>query len=411
MRILFLQNYLKIVGGTESYAHDVCQLLRNRGHDVLVLTRMDQHSLDPIDDATSILTGNKNDTFDCSVQLLDLMEDFQPDIVHTHHPVSLELAREILARTPLINHIHVHTGYCATGTKYLTRGNNICTHSLSPACLSHMLIDRCGSRRPKQMVLNYRRALEHHAVQRLCPFHLVPSHYIKDLLVASGIEAEKVGVLPPYFAHHSLIPPSHLQVPKESSLVLIVARLVENKGVHDAIQSLVNVSNPCRMVIIGDGHYRQQLEQLATAIIAHRPDHEILFTGWLNKEQIDEWYRKAAIVVFPSRVPESFGIVGPEAMSHGCAVIGTRVGGVPEWLSDGETGFLVKSGSPESLAERIDLLLSDPSLARRIGEAGYSRVATCYTEDLHYNQLIALYRGAKKFWTGDTDQHLSISPV
>jgi glycosyltransferase involved in cell wall biosynthesis len=80
-------------------------------------------------------------------------------------------------------------------------------------------------------------------------------------------------------------------------------------------------------------------------------------------------------------------MVGPEAMSYGLPVVAFRVGGVPEWLVDRETGFLVEPRDIDGLAQRIEQLLEDAPLARKLGERGRQMAMERFTITHHVDGL------------------------
>jgi len=92
----------------------------------------------------------------------------------------------------------------------------------------------------------------------------------------------------------------------------------------------------------------------------------------LPKPEIIQLLTNALIFVCPS-VYEPLGIVNLEAMACGTAVVGSRVGGIPEVVSDGETGLLVRADDPEALAGALNALIGDPARAAALGRAGRER--------------------------------------
>lgn len=101
-------------------------------------------------------------------------------------------------------------------------------------------------------------------------------------------------------------------------------------------------------------------------------------------------YAAADVFAMPSRT-DSFGIVYLEAWCYGVPVVGARAGGVPDVISDGEDGVLVRFGDDGALAEALGGLLRDRELARRLGEAGRRKVLRELTWDHKYAQVRALY--------------------
>jgi len=92
----------------------------------------------------------------------------------------------------------------------------------------------------------------------------------------------------------------------------------------------------------------------------------------LPKREVIQLLTHATVFAIPS-IYEPLGIVNLEAMACGTAVVGSRTGGIPEVVADGETGLLVPPGEPEPLAEALNALISDPDRAAAMGRAGRQR--------------------------------------
>ncbi len=88
----------------------------------------------------------------------------------------------------------------------------------------------------------------------------------------------------------------------------------------------------------------------------------IQFVCWASNEEMSIYYRKASVLPIPSWWAEAFGIVGIEAMSNSRPVVAFRTGGIPDWLGDQETGYLVERGDIKGLADKISLLLDQEDL-------------------------------------------------
>jgi type III pantothenate kinase len=94
----------------------------------------------------------------------------------------------------------------------------------------------------------------------------------------------------------------------------------------------------------------------------------------VDHDRLASFYAGARFAVVPSRWPEPFGMVGPEAMARGRPVIGFAAGGIPDWLDDGVTGLLVPPGDIGGLTRAMDRLLGDPALTAAMGRAAAARV-------------------------------------
>jgi N-acetyl-alpha-D-glucosaminyl L-malate synthase BshA len=142
---------------------------------------------------------------------------------------------------------------------------------------------------------------------------------------------------------------------------------------------------PSRLVLIGDGPDRGAAERRAADLgLAGRVD----FVG----EQMDlvPWLSAANVLLLPS-AQESFGLAALEAMACGVPVIASRVGGLPEIIDDGVTGFLRDKDDVDGMAAQAVKVLDDPPLAARVGEAAAATVQRTYCTEKVVPQYEAYY--------------------
>lgn len=155
-------------------------------------------------------------------------------------------------------------------------------------------------------------------------------------------------------------------------LVLSVGRLVEKKGFDDLLRAISLARHRCRLVIVGDGPLRQELEDLVSKLgIADR----VRMLGALDHDSSLDWYKRADIFVLACKVArdgdrDSMPVVTKEAMAAGLPVISTSEVGVPEMVDDEKTGLLVPPSDPEALAAALDQLLADSALRQEMGRLG-----------------------------------------
>ena len=103
---------------------------------------------------------------------------------------------------------------------------------------------------------------------------------------------------------------------------------------------------------------------------------------------MERLYRQCAVVAFPSMWPEPFGRIGPEAFVYGKPVVAYAAGGIPDWLDDGETGFLVAPGDVVQLGGRLHQLLASPELCQMMGVKAQARALTQWNSTRHIEQLL-----------------------
>ena len=168
--------------------------------------------------------------------------------------------------------------------------------------------------------------------------------------------------------------------------VLSVARLVPDKDHRTLIRAfrLVAGDHPeAELWLVGDGPEEKAIRQLAAEIL---PPGKVRF--FPSQEDPRPFFQQAGLFVLSS-VHEAFPNVVLEAMATGLPVVATRVGGLPEMVAPGETGWLAPPRDPAALAAAISQLLADPQTMRDFGAAGQRRVARCFP-------LAAMVRGSRR---------------
>jgi len=159
-------------------------------------------------------------------------------------------------------------------------------------------------------------------------------------------------------------------IEQDEIVILLARRLVEKNGVTN-FAGAVRLLDPksFRLVIAGDGPERSKM--IAILSDAHLLDRT-RFLGAVSNFEMPAVYRAADISVLPS-LAEATSISGLEAMACGLPLVGTRVGGIPAIMADGETGLLVEPGHPEQFAAALRRLISESGLRARLGAAARTR--------------------------------------
>jgi L-malate glycosyltransferase len=148
------------------------------------------------------------------------------------------------------------------------------------------------------------------------------------------------------------------------------ARLSEAKGLRYlilAVAQLIDRHPEIKLIIAGEGELENELRQLVLELGLAK---HVVFAGYVTDLQSLLYLMQ--IFILPS-LQEPFGLVCAEAMSLGKPIVGTNVGGIPEQVVHGLTGFIVPPGDPAALANSIDRLLIDPHLLAAYGQKGYER--------------------------------------
>jgi glycosyltransferase involved in cell wall biosynthesis len=170
----------------------------------------------------------------------------------------------------------------------------------------------------------------------------------------------------------------------------IVARLSAEKDHQTLLNScklLVNQTNGFHLEIIGDGPLRDTLEM---AVKSLGLDSFVSYSGM--RHDVPELLRQLDIFVLSSTT-EGISLTLLEAMATGLPVVATNVGGNPEVVIDGETGYLVPSQNPDEMARKLLLLINDEKLRCQMGEKGRARVIAQFSIKESASKYEELYRG------------------
>jgi glycosyltransferase involved in cell wall biosynthesis len=171
-------------------------------------------------------------------------------------------------------------------------------------------------------------------------------------------------------------------------LVVNVGRMVPQKGqMHllDAFRTVANVRPDARLLLLGDGVERPNLEAKTRELGL---EANVIFAGHRNDV---ERVLAASDVFVLSSLWEGLPVALLEAMAAGCAPVATAVGGVPGVLHEKELGVLVPPANPPALAESLLCLMNNPQVARRMGEAAQRWVAQHYSMEAWAGKLERLY--------------------
>ena len=312
-------------------------------------------------------------TLALATKMADVAQTERLDLLHVHyaipHSISAILARESLAATrrlPVITTLH---------------GTDI---TLVGADRSYLPITRYGIAQSDGVT-----AVSHHLARVTSEtFQFDNIAVIPNFICASDYKRQPVPELrrelapngEPLLVHVSNFRP----VKRPVDCVEILARVRQKHGVN------------ARLVMVGDGSERGHAEHRARCL---RVEQFCSFVG--KQPRIADYLSASDVLLLPSE-QESFGLAALEALACEVPVVASRVGGVPEVVTDGETGCLAEVGDLDKMAEDAALLLADEKLRRATGARARASAVSRYSTDLvipqyieFYERVIAASNGAK----------------
>jgi glycosyltransferase involved in cell wall biosynthesis len=170
-------------------------------------------------------------------------------------------------------------------------------------------------------------------------------------------------------------------------VVLVVAQLISEKGIDVVLKALRKLPTRIVLWIVGDGPEGGRLRELCKALSL---ETRVCFFGY--QVNVSPYLQAADCLVCPSVWAEAAGLVILEGLACGLPVIGSAVGGIPQFIQDGRTGFLFPAGDDIQLAERIGRLEGDPEACKRMGLKARSVAVERFSPEKRIGGYLELYR-------------------
>lgn len=315
---------------------------------------------------------------DVKAQFARLLDDFKPDVVHVHNihtqlsPVIVEMAHKRGIRT--VWTIHDLKLLCP---RYdcLRGGTTLCEECFSDK--SRVLKYRCMKNSLPASLLAYLEAKKWSVerLSRITDVFLCPSTFMADKMKKGGYPEAKITAMSNFIDMEKC---SGEVATRRGDYYCYVGRLSHEKGVATLIRAAKTL--PHRLVIVGDGPLRAELEEQATP--------NIEFVGYKQWPEIKQILGNARFAVQSSEVYENNPLSVIESLSLGTPVIGANIGGIPELIDPAFNGAIYTSGNAKELASRIEEMWTRPFDYPAIA----TRAREHYSAKAYYNRLMKLYK-------------------
>lgn len=376
----------RVIGGAERFLSGQSTALANRGHRVVIMTRMPEDceqarkTIGPVTEFRYRVNSDNPAAFFFSTlkngkRLFDsLCRQYDFDVVNFHQPFSAYA----VCRSPLCTGIKkIYTCHSLSFEEYVSR------NPVPPGVIGRFF---------HALNVRGRRRVERYVLGRSDRIVVLSRYTANKLKVRHGIAPKKTVIIPGgvdlnrfYPARDKSALSRSLLVPENRVFLLTVRNLVPRMGLENLLKALalVRLSVPDVFLVIGgSGPLRRPLESLARDLgIADR----VRFEGFIAEERLADYYRAADLFVLPTRKLEGFGLVTLEAMASGTPVAGTPVGGTLEILGAFDPGFLFEDTSAEAMAHLLTRLCSsikqDPGRWAALGKRCRKFVEARYSWD------------------------------
>lgn len=397
----------KFIGGAELIAHYQAKHFKSLGNKVSVFAgdgsgararyKLQKDRYDDLDVFRIALTHEDFDArfvnfFHPAVeeQFRTVLDAVQPDVVHMHNLVGLSaglisLTQQFGAASILT--VHDHWGFCYRNT-LIRNDNSICNDFRDCAACMEYIDDGREARIPIRLRNDY-------LIRQFdkLDFLVSPSSYLAEAYIRAGVPESKVRVIWYGFdtARYSRV--QRLQQ-EDKIRFTFLGYLGRHKGLHTLVEALglIQDRSQISLSIVGEGELDGFLR---SEVQKHHLQSTVNFLGKVDNAQIERVLEKTDVIVLPSIWPENQPVSIMEAMCIGIPVIASRMGGIPEMVEDGKSGYLFEAGNPRDLASKIQAFVDSPQLIPLFGkraraligdrtlETQVSRLAHLYTEAIN----------------------------
>lgn len=384
MRILFLHNYYQQRGGEDQCFEEQADAMEKRGHSV---TRYVVHNQDISPGVVSKIKTAKDTIWnrDAYRRVQSVVRDVRPDVMHAVNTFPLLSPSVFYAAkgegVPVVHEIANYRIACANAL--LLRDNKVCTKCLDSAIPWGAIVHRCyrgsaiGSAVVASNILMHRiwKTWDRGVDAVVCP-----SNVCKEKLILGGVSGEKIHV-----NENALGGDPGLQGSPEG-FAIFVGRLCEEKGVRAVVEAWRRFPDLPKLKVVGDGPLRQLVQQLSSE------DPRVECLGWLPHADLLERVGKADCLLMPSICLEPFGRTTIEAFAVGTPVLGSRIGGTVEIITEGIDGYFFEPGDAADLSMKVRRFFGLPVEERqRMRLAARSSFESRYTSDRHCDRLLEIY--------------------
>ncbi|MFH1509073.1 MAG: glycosyltransferase family 4 protein [bacterium] len=401
MKILLVNDHASAHGGAETYFFNLAKLLKDNGHEVFGLSFSPSPAPEKAFPNLEIFTEKKNKL------ARDLRAFYYPtltkyfgsflnrhnfDVFHFQnikkYSLPLLKVRKHFPNTKFIQTIHDSSYICET--EWLVKDiGTLCPAGIGIKCLNKKCKLRHHTSSHSWLRYKYN-VLAHSYIRRRAKnkmdSYIVPSQELKHKLAEHSFKN----------LHHLTnfidLDNSEIAPLPDKPNILFVGRMVKSKGPQillKAIKTLAENNSDFTATFVGSGPMEKELQDYANK---NNLDNKVEFVGKVKHSELNNFYKNCSMVVIPSLVSENQPLVALEAMNYGRAIIGSRLGGLPDIISENENGMLFSSGNALELSQKLANILPAREKLTTWGKISKNIVQKKYSTHEHLKSLLEFYK-------------------
>lgn len=398
MRIMLVNKFHWLKGGSETYYFELGKLLKKHGHEVAYFAMYDEKNISTgekeyfvdkfdtnsknITKAFSTVYSNKNKKI-----MLDAIDDFKPDIVHinlfqrqiTYSIIDACKERKI----PVVQTAHDLQAVCPASA--MLCNGKICTECLGKSKFNCFKNACVKNSKLKSFLSSYESYIyKKNNVYDKIDIIISPSNFVGKIIKSDNINT-KVETLHNFVDIDNFNPLNNL----DNNYAFYFGRLSIEKGILNLLEAFAKQKQG-NLYIAGDG---PEKDKIANYIKNNNLDNRVKMLGFLKQEDIKKYISLSSFVVVPSIWYENCPYSILETLAIGKPIIGSNIGGIPELIENNKNGYLYEYDDIESLSNLINKLFEDDATRNKFGKYSRTLAEEKYSIDIYYNELMKIYEG------------------
>lgn len=391
LKILQINNYGFVRGGSDRYFLDLSRLLEESGHQISYLSTANVNNL--------VTSGYDVDGFnvdepslldisaffysrDARKKISALLDRIQPDLVHLHiyyGQITSSIIPVIKKRgIPIVQTLHEYKRLCPVVT--MTLHDKPC-EKCAGGNYWNTVINKCNRNNLARSVITALEAYTSKCLTLNSIDHFIAiSDFVRDVMLRYGMNPEKITRVYNFLDTTGLTPAR-----QRGEYFLFFGRLEHVKGVMTLLKAMKEIDYP--LVIAGDGAARLEMERY---IEKHGLSH-VMMVGFKSDDELHDLIRNSRCVIAPSEWNEPFGLVLIEAFAHGKPVIASCIGGMAEVVDHGKTGLLVSPDNVDELVDVMRQMINNLEKVEQMGKWAFESVKHRFSPSSHYREIMAVY--------------------
>lgn len=398
MKVLMVNKFHYLKGGSEKYYFELAELLREHGHEVAFFSMKDEKNIktdckeyfvEPID----LNTGSKLKALDViyskenKKKMEEALDEFKPDIVHLNNfqrQLSASIIDPIKSRNiPIVFTAHDVQAICPAITM-MDNDKNICEECMKGKYLN-CIKKKCNKGSTLKSIVG---ALEGYYYRtkniytKKIDFIITPSEFYREKMIEDGIPENKIKAL-----HNFVELKDYDLETSDEGYALYFGRLSKEKGILNLINAFKNIKSG-KLYIAGEGPEKETIESI---LKENNLEDRVKLLGFLNSDQMKDTIRKCKFVVVPSIWYENCPYSVMETLAIGKPVIGANIGGIPELVKNEQSGLTYKYDDIDDLANKMETLFNNEDLVSKYGANAKKQANELYGKDIYYKNIMSIY--------------------